>query len=133
MGRATCGHPEKKYAARGLCWMCYKRAYRKTPKGKAAMRRGHIRHRRRHPEKYNERRWRSKGIACTSQQYYDMLAAQGGVCAICEKTTKDALHVDHCHMTGRVRGLLCNGCNLKLGWFELRRGAVLRYLAVGPV
>jgi hypothetical protein len=48
-----------------------------------------------------------------------MLAAQGGVCAVCRKLNPDRLgrrlHVDHCHETGRVRGLLCTLCNNAIG------------------
>jgi hypothetical protein len=51
--------------------------------------------------------------------YELMLRSQGGVCAICG-TTEDTqhngvFHVDHCHSTGAVRGLLCRGCNHVLG------------------
>jgi Recombination endonuclease VII len=42
-----------------------------------------------------------------------MLAAQGGVCAVCEKP--DPEHVDHDHETGVVRGMLCFNCNQALG------------------
>lgn len=48
-----------------------------------------------------------------------MYAAQGGVCAICKvpgRTGKSKkLSVDHCHATGRVRGLLCSICNSAIG------------------
>ncbi len=45
-----------------------------------------------------------------------MLQAQEGLCAICR--TQPAEHVDHCHGTGKVRGLLCFNCNGGLGRFE---------------
>lgn len=56
----------------------------------------------------------------TLEAYDAMLAAQGGVCAIClEPPGVDAwdrsLHVDHNHRTGRVRGLLCGHCNTAIG------------------
>lgn len=51
--------------------------------------------------------------------YDQMLAAQSGCCAICGATEESqhngVFHVDHCHSTGRVRGLLCRGCNHMLG------------------
>lgn len=59
-----------------------------------------------------------------------MREAQGGVCAICR--TAPAVHVDHDHATGKVRGMLCFNCNAALGHLRddpmlFRRG--LRYLA----
>lgn len=59
----------------------------------------------------------------TVEQYDDMLAAQGGVCAICKQPERHKsrsgkitpLAVDHCHSTGRIRGLLCHYCNVSLG------------------
>jgi hypothetical protein len=49
-----------------------------------------------------------------------MLANQNGVCKICNKPCKSgkSLAVDHCHETGRVRGLLCAKCNTNLGRIE---------------
>lgn len=53
----------------------------------------------------------------TIEQYDEMLAAQGGLCAICrgECPTGKRLGVDHCHETGKVRGLLCKSCNTGIG------------------
>ena len=56
----------------------------------------------------------------TVEDYDRLLAEQGGVCAICgglPSRTKH-LHVDHCHETNRLRGLLCDACNLGLGKFK---------------
>lgn len=39
-----------------------------------------------------------------------------GKCDLCEST--DNLHIDHCHDTGKVRGILCRKCNLSLGGFK---------------
>lgn len=56
----------------------------------------------------------------TAADYENLLVAQGGGCAICGRTysTTRRLSVDHDHATGRVRGLLCQGCNVKVGHFE---------------
>ena len=58
-----------------------------------------------------------KRYGITLKQYNEMLKDQDYKCAICLKPhTKEAkgLQVDHCHVTGRVRGLLCCYCNRKV-------------------
>lgn len=52
----------------------------------------------------------------TPEQYAEMYVAQDGCCAICG-LWQEVLVVDHDHETNRVRGLLCDGCNLGLGKF----------------
>ena len=50
------------------------------------------------------------------EQYNEILSMQEGVCALCLKEHKRRpLNVDHCHSTGRIRGLLCDKCNLAIG------------------
>ena len=52
----------------------------------------------------------------TPAEYKSLLAKQGGVCAICQRRPKTIkLAVDHDHLTGKVRGLLCGNCNTSLG------------------
>ncbi len=54
----------------------------------------------------------------TLYQYDLMLEKQGGGCKICGKKTpkgQGRFHVDHCHKTGKIRGLLCQHCNIMLG------------------
>jgi len=56
-------------------------------------------------------------------QWNELFVKQGGRCALCKRTegskspTKKRrwLYVDHCHDTGRVRGLLCVKCNVAIG------------------
>ena len=91
-----------------------------------------------HPEKFKEQqanyyysqkgRWanmnkhlkRTYGI--TAEEYAWMLNAQDRKCKICdddEKTTRnETLVVDHCHSTGKVRGLLCHKCNAGHGQYD---------------
>ena len=55
------------------------------------------------------------------QDYNEMFEKQKGRCAICNThctELKRALAVDHCHITGKVRGLLCDNCNHALGKFK---------------
>ncbi|MER6675975.1 endonuclease VII domain-containing protein [Streptomyces sp. NPDC000983] len=57
----------------------------------------------------------------------ELIASQGGVCCICLEALP--AHVDHCHQTGRVRGVLCFSCNAALGQFKDRPDAMRRAAA----
>jgi hypothetical protein len=50
--------------------------------------------------------------------YLRMLKEQQGLCAICEIELTTRVHVDHDHETGVIRGLLCERCNIGLGYFS---------------
>lgn len=60
-----------------------------------------------------------KKYGITWDQYQSLITAQNNLCAICNKgeSPKRRLAIDHCHRTGRVRGLLCIKCNRALGYF----------------
>jgi hypothetical protein len=59
-----------------------------------------------------------KRYGITTDHYAALLARQGGTCAICKRPpSARRLAVDHCHTTGKVRGLLCSPCNVSLGQF----------------
>lgn len=68
------------------------------------------------------REWRLQNYYGIGQEDYErMLRVQGGCCAICKAVpdpSKKAFAVDHCHETGRVRGVLCHPCNRALGTFK---------------
>ena len=55
---------------------------------------------------------RSYGLS--EKQARQLVADRTGICSICGNTTQ--LVVDHCHNTGRVRGLICSACNSVLGY-----------------
>jgi hypothetical protein len=62
-----------------------------------------------------------KKYKITIKDYDLMYEKQEGKCAICKKhqtQLKEILNVDHDHKTGDVRGLLCNRCNVGLGYYE---------------
>ena len=64
----------------------------------------------------------------TIRQRNRMLRGQGYRCAGCRSKKDGHWHTDHCHRTGRVRGILCRPCNTALG-FAKDRPATLRRLA----
>jgi len=73
---------------------------------------------------------RSRLYGMTTDELSELLSS--GSCSICG--AKEQLHIDHCHQTGAVRGLLCESCNWMLGNARdnpetLARGA--EYLKVG--
>lgn len=76
-----------------------------------------------YPEKFEAQRfksmmWRIK-VDMTYDEFKQMFKKQKGVCKICGGLeTKRRLSVDHCHETGKVRGLLCQQCNIALGLFK---------------
>jgi len=70
------------------------------------------------------------------QEYEAKYEEQGGRCSICRVEAPagggKGLHIDHCHETDKVRGLLCSACNLGLGKFmdsSARLRSALHYLA----
>lgn len=66
------------------------------------------------------REWRLKHeFGLSLLDYEAMLIKQSGLCAIClNPEVKRRLAVDHCHQTGRIRGLLCLSCNRGIGLFK---------------
>ncbi len=72
------------------------------------------------PERYKDYD-RKKNYGLEPGEYAQLLKKQGGKCAICQTTTpggRGAFHVDHCHDSFRVRGLLCHSCNIGIGQFK---------------
>lgn len=69
----------------------------------------------------HQRRARLAGYGLTPEGFDSMWELQGGLCAICkrEMTLVGPLrcNIDHDHVTGAVRGLLCRPCNSGLGFF----------------
>jgi hypothetical protein len=91
------------------------RRRRERSENKAKEREGHLK--------------RTHGI--TQSDYDAMVDAQKGRCKICGRRPAEgkSFHIDHDHVTGRIRGLLCSSCNHALGLFaespeRLRRAAL---------
>ena len=106
------------------CVRIRKRGWYQNNKGKIAVSRNASR-----PwatEKFKEyrREWQLRNrYGITQEQFDAIVAEQCGGCAICGNKAAsnqkgDTLHVDHCHSTGEVRGLLCNRCNVGLANFR---------------
>ena len=57
----------------------------------------------------------------TPQELDEMYANQDGRCASCQEEISllgRSTHIDHCHDTGKVRGILCRRCNSALGFLD---------------
>lgn len=102
-------HKKKKYY-HSYCIPCQTIRNRKTDKDYKKTEGFH--------KKYRHRLIRQYGIE--PKEFYTMKEEQGGVCAICgsEANGRGELHIDHCHINGHVRGLLCHHCNTGLGHFK---------------
>ena len=76
--------------------------------------------RERNPDYFFSRDLRRK-YGITIDDYKSLLQAQNNLCACCQspdpggRSDNDRFHVDHDHLTGKVRGLLCHKCNTGLG------------------
>jgi len=72
-----------------------------------------------------------KLYALTPEQYESILVAQGGHCAVCDRTRENngnCLGVDHCHDTGVVRGILCARHNTALQKFGDNEDGIRRLM-----
>ena len=84
-----------------------------------------------------QRRSTLRRYGMTDADYEALFLAQEGKCAVCKTDTpgkgRRYFDVDHDHISGKVRGLLCHVCNKYVGSFEnARRLAVEDYLKLHP-
>lgn len=115
----------KTYTNKKTCMVCYRQGWlAKDEKNRETHRKGNRSWYHNNPALAKEQRLRKYGI--NLEQYNDLRKQQNYCCAVCKrheteveqgraKTTDTALHVDHCHTSGKVRGLLCTNCNTMLG------------------
>jgi len=109
------------------CKLCLKARHDiryKDPVKRQRIRDAGARWRKRNPDADAEKRLK-RVFGITLAEYNELFEAQGGVCALCKKSEstkrmkkgegRERLAVDHCHDTGRVRGLLCFKCNTAIG------------------
>lgn len=71
---------------------------------------------------WHRRYYRLRLYGVSPEEYETMWAKQGERCALCNGTESGRgfdWNLDHCHTTGRVRGILCHKCNLSLGHYEM--------------
>ena len=96
-------HPNQPYHSKGLCEQCYITAYSLESR-----------------------------YGLTGNDVEAMLVAQNYKCALCLKQFDGRgpgkLHIDHCHSTGHIRGILCVKCNTALGSLGDTEEALLRVL-----
>ena len=92
----TCDHNERPKIANGLCSACYQS--HRYAQSKSIYRRYQLK------AKYSLK----------EGDYQAMIVAQNGRCSICH--LEGILNIDHDHKTGQVRGLLCDKCNIMIGY-----------------
>lgn len=135
MKTASC-HPARKMQARGLCKSCYDKWLKENnPKYRKDQISNTTKWARKNPDKIKvilerraakykadpnyrlkQRNRHLKKYGLTQEMYLNLLNQQNGCCALCfRKPDENILHVDHDHVTLRVRGLLCHQCNWYLG------------------
>lgn len=101
---------QRKYYCRECRRNIAKKVYWSDPESKLAYRRGHINRVTMLKHRYN----------LSLADWNELLNKQHGACGICKEipSNPEDLKVDHDHETGKIRGLLCNGCNIGLGSFK---------------
>lgn len=134
IGSTECKHcgSYEKYVSTSSCAPCLKKKGLEKLNNKELM----SPYRTKEKQKIKTQEWREKnpsklksqylrhsitrnGYNITEEKYYEKLSEQNGVCAICNKECeKGRLSIDHDHIGGNVRGLLCRNCNLGLGNFK---------------
>lgn len=110
--KAEC-HLDRGHYSRGMCKQCYVRKWQNENPEKTKA------HRAKAWRKWYEITKKSTytRVGLTAIAYTELLEKQSGLCSICLAPLIKP-NVDHCHKTNRVRGLLCNQCNLGLGHFK---------------
>lgn len=106
-----------------------KQKYRKSQRGRQTEKAYYEKNK----EKLSRRAWEGalrRSFGMSVSEYEERLSQQEGRCALCQRpeSGRRRLAVDHDHVTGRVRALLCAACNLLIGHLEKRRQLIERGL-----
>ena len=91
-----------RYASTNKCVSCKRTAARKFQST--------------HFSRYGSHFYKKLGVSMAD--YFAIAEAQEWACKICGNIPKTRMHLDHCHKTMQVRGLLCGTCNKGLGQFK---------------
>jgi hypothetical protein len=127
--REACSARDKKYhEAHKEYRNAYRRAWEQENKERLT-----VYYKERYQTNKEKMRWESllRLYGITAEEYNNLFMEQEGRCAICGRHQQEfskALFVDHNHITGEIRGLLCGNCNAMLGQAKekeeiLRKGA----------
>jgi hypothetical protein len=131
-------HPEKKFYCKNLCRSCYEKQliennkeYKKrqlensknwSQNNKQRKKESGIEYRKKRGPRSKERfaSLIKKKYNLDYEDYLLMFKNQDNKCKLCFRKAKEGkkLHLDHCHTTGKIRGLLCAQCNWYLGFIE---------------
>jgi hypothetical protein len=131
-------HPEKKSYSKGLCRSCYeKQLINNNPefkqkqllnsrnwnkKNKEYKSKYDKEYRIKNPVDKDEKYYKSilRNLGITKEDYLGLIKKSNNKCNICGKHPYEnkRLHLDHCHKTGKVRGVLCTRCNWYLHTVE---------------
>lgn len=112
-------HRDRRFGIKSYCKLCSVEHRRQWIKKQARYDNGRVAEwRRENPDKVFSQHLRRYGF--TPADYSDAMARSDGKCVICTAPFgKDTPpHIDHCHDSGRLRGLLCMSCNIALGHFK---------------
>lgn len=113
------GHRSPRLVSNNTCMKCvteYQKKYNKTEQGMKKA-------------KERSRKWQRKKYGLTKEMFQLMLERQQFKCAGCHSLIDESCHVDHCHTTNRVRGLLCKACNWALGLVKDRQDILYQLAA----
>jgi hypothetical protein len=122
----VCGSTE--FTTRNRCKPCNRAIERARRNEDPEKRRARDRERSRQWRRANPHKVREQLLrqlyGLSRERFTEILRAQGDVCALCQNPSSDYC-VDHCHVTNRVRGILCRPCNIGIGQFGDRAALLL--------